>query len=93
MKYQVTLNDNNNYNITFPRVERKKLIDVDVTPTGQDFGDVNLSNLGDVDSSNKQNNYVLIWNADEQKHEYVSTFEIIDRADGVDDGTISYGTY
>lgn len=95
MKYQVTLSGNNNYNVTLPRVDRKKLVDVDTTPPGTDFGDVDLSvsELTDVDSSNKQDNYVLIWNATTQKHEYVPTSEVLDRADGVDDGTSSYGTY
>ncbi len=95
MKYQVTLSGNNNYNVTLPRVERKKLVDVDTTPQGIDFGDVDLSvsELTDVDSSNKQNNYVLIWNSVTQKHEYVPTSEVLDRADGVDDGATSYGTY
>ena len=95
MKYQVTLSGNNNYNVTLPRVDRKKLVDVDTTPPGADFGDVDLSvsELSDVDSSNKQNNYVLIWNSVTQKHEYVPTSEVLDRADGVDDGATSYGTY
>ena len=95
MKYQVTLSGDNNYNVTLPRVDRKKLVDVDTTPPGTDFGDVDLSvsELTDVDSSNKQNNYVLIWNSVTQKHEYVPTSEVLDRADGVDDGATSYGTY
>lgn len=93
MKYQVTLSGNNNYNVTLPRVDRKKLVDVDTTPPGADFGDVTLSTLGDVDNSNKQDNYVLIWNATTQKHEYVPTSEVLDRADGVNDDTNSYGTY
>jgi uncharacterized protein YheU (UPF0270 family) len=95
MKYQVTLSSNNNYNVTLPRVDRKKLVDVDTTPPGTDFGDVDLSvsELTDVDSSNKQDNYVLIWNATTQKHEYVPTSEVLDRADGIDDDSTSYGTY
>jgi hypothetical protein len=93
MKYQVTLSGNNNYNVTLPRVDRKKLVDVDTTPPGADFGDVNLSELGDVDPSNRQNDYVLIWNATTQKHEYVPTSEVLDRADGVDDGATNYGSY
>ncbi len=95
MKYQVTLSGNNNYNVTLPRVDRKKLVDVDTTPPGTDFGDVDLavSELTDVDSSNKQDNYVLIWNATTQKHEYVPTSEVLDRADDVNDGSTSYGTY
>ena len=94
MKYQVTLSGNNNYNVTLPRVDRKKLVDVDTTPPGTDFGDVELSvsELTDVDSSNKQNNYVLIWNSVTQKHEYVPTSEVLDRADGVDDNSTSNGT-
>jgi len=95
MKYQVTLSGNNNYNVTLPRVDRKKLVDVDTTPPGTDFGDVELSvsELTDVDSSNKQNNYVLIWNSVTQKHEYVPTSEVLDRADDINDGSTSYGTY
>jgi hypothetical protein len=93
MKYQVTLSGNNNYNVTLPRVDRKKLVDVDTTPPGADFGDLSLSELGDVDPSNRQNDYVLIWNATTQKHEYVPTSEVLDRADGVDDGATNYGSY
>jgi hypothetical protein len=69
---------------------------VDTTPPGTDFGDatnLSLSGLNDVDNSQKQNNYVLIWNAAAGKHEYVPTSEVLDRADGVDDGATSYGTY
>lgn len=89
MKYQVTLHNPSNINISSPRTS-KKIIDVDPTVVGVSG---NLSDLEDVDTSSQQNNYVLVWNSVLGKHEYVSPFEVMDRADNVDDDMIDYGTY
>lgn len=89
-KYQVTLSSTSKYNVTFPRTERRKIVDVDEAPVTLE---ANLANLDDVDATGRADNYVLIWNAATQKHEYVPAFEVVDRADGVDDDAIDYGTY
>ena len=89
-KYQVTLNSTSKYNVTFPRTERKKIVEVDDAPRTLE---ASLTDLDDIDATNRADNYVLIWNATTQKHEYVPPFEVVDRADGVDDDAIDYGTY
>jgi len=89
-KYQVTLSSTSKYNVTFPRTERKKIVEVDDAPRTLE---ASLTDLDDIDATNRADNYVLIWNATTQKHEYVPTFEVVDRADGVDDDAIDYGTY
>lgn len=53
----------------------------------------NLTELEDVDRTSKRDGYVLVWNATSQKHEYISLFEALDRADQVDDDSLDYGTY
>ena len=89
-KYQVTLNSTSKYNVTFPRTERKKIVEVDSAPRTLE---ASLTDLDDIDATNRADNYVLIWNATTQKHEYVPAFEVVDRADGVNDDSIDYGTY
>jgi len=89
-KYQVTVNSTSKYNVTFPRTERKKIVDVDNSPTTLE---ANLANLDDVDPTARQDQYFLMWNETTGKHEYISAFEVLDRSDGVDDDAIDYGTY
>jgi hypothetical protein len=89
MKYQVTLNSANNYNVTFPRVERKKTVDV----TSGGGGSKVLSELEDVNTDGRLNNYLLIWNATTQTYDHVPPSEVLDRSDGVNDGAIDYGTF
>jgi hypothetical protein len=88
MKYQVTLHNAGNVQVTFPTASIKKSVNVDTTPSND-----KISDLNDVDDSAKQNNGVLIWNEGTQKHEYVLPFELLDLADGVNDDAIDYGTY
>ena len=89
-KYQVTVNSTSKYNVTFPRTERKKIVDVNDAPVTLE---ANLANLDDVDPTLRQDQYFLMWNASTGKHEYVSAFEVADRSDGVDDDIIDYGSY
>ena len=89
-KYQVTLSSTSKYNVTFPRTERRKIVDVDEAPVTLE---ANLANLDDVDATGRADQYFLIWNEATGKHEYVSAFEVADRSDGVDDDLIDYGTY
>lgn len=89
-KYQVTVNSTSKYNVTFPRTERKKIVDVDDSPTTLE---ANLANLDDVDATGRADQYFLVWNEAAGKHEYISAFEVVDRSDGVDDDVVDYGTY
>lgn len=89
MKYQVTVYNGGNIRVTVPTTTIKRLVDTNIATNMSG----NISDLNDIDLSNRQNNYVLIWNQQTQKHEYVSPFEIIDRGDGVDDDAIDYGVY
>lgn len=74
-----------NYQVSLRKSGNIK-VDVNTSPD-------TIASLADIDSTNKQNNYVLIWNATTKKHEYVSPLEILDRADGVDNDTLDYGFY
>jgi hypothetical protein len=53
----------------------------------------NLTELEDVDRFSKRDGYVLVWNATTERHEYISPFEVLDRADEVNDDSLDYGTY
>ena len=89
MRYQVTLNSNSNIQVGIPRTE-KKIVDV-ATSSVEITG--SLRDLEDIDSQNRNNNYVLIWDAVLGKHVYVHPSEILDRADDTDDNALDYGTY
>lgn len=89
-KYQVTLNSTSKYNVTFPRTERRKIVDVDEAPSTLE---ANLANLDDVDATDRADQYLLIWDEVSGKHKYIPAFEVLDRADGVDDDAIDYGSY
>ena len=96
-RYQITLENSSNIQIGLPRATTRKLVDVDllqVDITGK------VSDLQDVDPSNRQEGYVLIWNASRGKHEYVPPFVVVDRADSSlgqpvapADDYIDYGTF
>lgn len=93
MNYKVTVNGTNNYNVTFPRVERKKIVDVDDSGSVVVDGSTTLSGLDDVNTSGRQNNYLLIWNSATGKYDHIPASEVLDRADGIDDGAVDYGTF
>lgn len=86
MKYQVTLHNASNIQVTFPSTSVKKIVDVDTSAN-------RISESTDVDTTTQQDNGILVWNSTTQKHEYISPSEILDRADDVDDGALDYGTY
>jgi len=78
MKYQVTLHNSSNIQVGLPRATSQRLVDVDLQQidiTGT------VADLDDIDSSNRQEGYVLIWNETLGKHEYVPPFVVVDRAD------------
>ncbi len=77
-----------NYDVT---VSSKKFVS-SVNTANLNFP-VNLADLNDVDSLDKQNNYVLIYDASIQKHRYIPASQILNLADGVDDDSLDYGSY
>jgi hypothetical protein len=77
-----------NYQVTVKSRSRINIIDVNSRTIRGSIAD-----SIDVDSSNRQNNSVLIWNETTQKHEYVHPSEILDRADNVNDDSLDYGSY
>jgi hypothetical protein len=77
-----------NYDVT---VSTKKFVS-SVSAVNLNFP-INLGELKDVDSTDKENNYVLIYDASTQKHRYVPASKVLDLADGVDDDSLDYGTY
>lgn len=88
MSYRVTVVSGNSYDIKV--TTKQPVSSVDVTGTA---GIESLSQVGDVNSSNRQDNYFLMWDQATQKHIYVSPSEILDRSDGSSDGTLNYGSY
>lgn len=52
-----------------------------------------LEKLNNVDVSNLENNSVLIFDSETQTFKFIPPSEILDRADGVDDNSMSFGSY
>lgn len=88
MNYQVTVHNSSNIGVTIPSAQtKKKIVDVDTSNSSS------ISDSSDVNTTSRQNNSILIWNATTQKHEYISPSNLLDIADGVNDDAIDYGTY
>jgi len=91
-KYNIRLNSGNRKVI---QAVRKPTVNLDVSSSGE----INtISELDDVDITDRNEGYVLIWNQNRLLHEYVPPFEIVDRSDSDDpvqpgDNAIDYGTY
>ena len=97
LRYQITLQNSSNIQVGLPRATSRRLVDVDLLQL-----DVkgNLADLQDIDPLNRQEGYVLMWNAATGKHEYVSPFVVVDRADSAlgqpvapADDYIDYGSF
>lgn len=88
MKYKVTVVSGNSYDVRVVSKRQISSIEVDTTPKLSSLGDIE-----DVDTSNLQNNGVLVYNSITQKYEFLPPSEILDRADGVDDDALDYGNY
>lgn len=96
-KYQITLHNSSNIQVGIPTPTSRRLVDVDLLQL-----DIQGStdNLADIDTTNRQEGYVLIWNAVRGVHEYVPPFVVVDRADSSlgqpvapADDYIDYGTF
>jgi hypothetical protein len=88
MKYKVTVVSGNSYDVKVSTKREISSIEVNTTPRLSSLGEIE-----DIDTSNLQNNGILIYNSSTQKYEFVDPAEILDRADGVDDGSLDYGNY
>lgn len=95
MKYNVSVSSSSNLNVEVKNFRIKKSVDVDtaVDVIIQPADQISLSELSDVNPTDKQNNYLLMWDAATQKHVYVPPSEVLDRADGVNDDSLDYGSY
>jgi hypothetical protein len=88
MKYKVTVVSGNSYDVRVVNKRQISSIEVDSTPKLSSLGQIE-----DVDTSNLQNNGVLVYNSITQKYEFLPPSEILDRADGVNDDSLDYGNY
>lgn len=78
LRYQITLQNSSSIQVGLPRATSRRLVDVDLLRV--DFTG-SVADLSDVDAQNRQEGYVLIWNATRGLHEYVPPFVVVDRAD------------
>jgi hypothetical protein len=88
MKYKVTVVSGNSYDVKVTTTQQISSITVDTVPTLS-----SLSQVEDVDVSNIANNYVMMYDASTNTYKFVHPAEVLDRADGVDDGSLDYGSY
>jgi len=91
-KYNIRLNSGNQKVI---QAVRKPTVNLDVSTS---FEVNTISELEDVDITDRKEGYVLMWNQDRLMHEYVPPFEVVDRSDSDDpvqqgDDAIDYGTF
>lgn len=91
-KYNVRLNAGNNKII---QAIKKSPVNVDVS-TSQEID--TIGELDDVDLTDRQDGYLLMWNQARATHEYVPPFEVVDRSDSDNpvlpgDNAIDYGTF
>jgi hypothetical protein len=79
-----------NYDVT---VSSRKFVSCVSTDRIQYNYPVKLGDLTDVNDSNVQNNYVMIYDQSTQTYRFVPPSQVVDLADGVDDDALDYGTY
>lgn len=88
MKYKVTVVSGNSYDVKITKKQQVSSIDVDTSPTLE-----SLLQIQDVNATNIQNNYVMMYDAATQTFKFVHPSEVLDRADDVDDNSLDYGSY
>jgi hypothetical protein len=62
-------------------------VTVNTTPT------IKLDQIQDVDASTIQNNQVMMYDQVTKTYKFVDPTEVLDRADGVDNDVIDFGSY
>ena len=73
------------YNIRVNRASQKRITairpaDINVNVNTTEFTDL-LTGLEDVDVSDREDGFLLMWNNARGTHEYVSPYEVVDRSD------------
>jgi hypothetical protein len=66
--------------------EKKRIVDVNETPN-------TITGLTDVDQTNQQDKYLLVWNSTLNRHEYIPASQVNDLSDAIQDDVLDYGTY
>lgn len=66
--------------------EKKRIVDVNETPN-------TITGLTDVDQTNQQDKYLLVWNSTLNRHEYIPASQVTDLSDAIQDDVLDYGTY
>lgn len=84
MNYKVKLNTSNNIHVAVKNATVKKLVEISTIPT---------SSYVNVDTTNRQNNSVLVYDSTNNIHKYLQPQQIIDLVDGSLDNVIDYGSY
>lgn len=88
MKYKVNVVSGNSYNVKVITKQQVSSIDVDTSPSLE-----NLAQINDVDVSELQNNYVMMYDAASQTFKFVHPSEVLDKADDINDNSLDYGSY
>jgi hypothetical protein len=89
MKYKVIVVSGNSYNVKVTTKQQISSINVNSVPSKLQ----SLNEIGDVDVSNIQNNYVMMYDVSTQTFKFVHPSEVLDRADDVNDDSLDYGSY
>lgn len=74
------------YNVKINRGSRRKITaiaenDVNINVNTTETNTVLLASLDDIDVFGREEGYILMWNSQRNVHEYVSPYEVVDRAD------------
>ena len=91
---EVTLQNNSNIDVLTETATTSTVdVDTSIIVNQSEAGNLTLDSLQDIDNTNKTNNSILIYNASLGKYIHVDPSEILDRADGVNDDSLDYGSY
>lgn len=52
-----------------------------------------LENINDIDTNNRSNNTLIMWDSLTETYKHVDPAQILDLADSVDNESIDYGTF
>lgn len=52
-----------------------------------------LEDVGDIDTTNRVNNTLIMWDSASETYKHVDPSQILDLADNIDNDAIDYGTF
>jgi hypothetical protein len=84
MNYKVKLNTSNNIHVGVKNATIKKSIEISTIPTNSTVN---------IDTTNRQNNSVLVYDSTNNIHKYLEPQQIMDLVDGSLNNVIDYGSY